>query len=287
MQNKLHIYNTLSRKKELFKPTGFTLGPFTIHYNGIVIVLGILIAMIIVKKEAARRNKTLDFLIDALPWIFLGGVVGARLWHILTPPQSMVAHGITTRYYLTHLYEAIAIWKGGAGIFGAVIGGTAALSIFAKIKGEPVSIWLDNIAPGLALAQAVGRWGNFINQEVYGLPSNLPWAINIDVQHRLPGFENVDTYHPLFFYEALWSVLNMILLLWVSRKFQNQMRTGNLFLIYLIVYGIGRVGLEFLRLDISSFKGININQAFMAVIVLAAGVIFSLRQKTKPVEAIN
>ena len=267
-------------------PTGFSLGPFTIHYYGIVIILGILIAMIIVKKEATRRNKNLDFLIDALPWIFLGGVVGARLWHILTPPQSMVAHGITTRYYLTHLNEAIAIWKGGAGIFGAVMGGTLALYIFARIKREPVSIWLDSIAPGLALAQAVGRWGNFINQEVYGLPSDLPWAITINAQHRLPGYEFVDTYHPLFLYEALWSVLNMAFLLWVGRKFQDRIRTGNLFLIFLIFYGIGRVGLEYLRLDISYFQGININQAFMAAVVLAAGVIYRLRQKNKPVESI-
>ncbi len=267
-------------------PTGFSLGPFTIHYYGIVIILGILIAMIIVKNEAARRNKTLDFLVDAFPWIFLGGIIGARLWHILTPPQSMVARGITTRYYLSHLNEAVAIWKGGAGIFGAVMGGTLALCIFARIKREPVSIWLDSIAPGLALAQAVGRWGNFINQEVYGLPSDLPWAITINAQHRLPGYEYIDTYHPLFLYEALWSVLNMAFLLWVSRKFQDRIRTGNLFLIYLVFYGIGRVGLEYLRLDISTFQGININQAFMAAVVLAAGVLFILRQKNKPIESI-
>jgi phosphatidylglycerol:prolipoprotein diacylglycerol transferase len=267
-------------------PTGFSLGPFTIHYYGIVIALGILIALFIVKNEAARRKKPLDFLIDALPWIFLGGIVGARLWHILTPPQSMVAHGITTRYYLSHLNEAIAIWKGGAGIFGAVMGGTLALGIFARIKREPVSIWLDSIAPGLALAQAVGRWGNFINQEVYGLPSDLPWAITINKQHRLPGYEYVDTYHPLFLYEALWSVLNMAFLIWVSRKFHDRIRTGNLFLIYLIFYGFGRVGLEFLRLDISSFQGVNINQAFMAAVVLTAGVLFILRQINIPVEPI-
>jgi len=267
-------------------PTGFNLGPFTIHYYGIVIILGILIAMVIVKIEADRKNKTLDFLFDAFPWIFLGGVVGARLWHILTPPQSMVAHGITTRYYLSHLNEAIAIWKGGAGIIGSVMGGTLALWIFARIKKEPVSIWLDSIAPGLALAQAVGRWGNFINQEVYGLPSDLPWAITINAQHRLPGYEYVDTYHPLFLYEALWSILNMAFLLWMSRKFQARIRTGNLFLIYLIFYGIGRVGLEYLRLDISSFQGININQAFMAVVVLAASVLFIMRQKNIPVESI-
>ena len=265
-------------------PTGFNLGPITIHYYGIIITLGILIAMVIVSREAARRDKTLDFLIDAIPWIFLGGVVGARLWHILTPPQSMVNHGITTRYYLTHLLEAVAIWKGGAGIFGAVIGGTIALSIFARKKRETVSIWLDIIAPGLALAQAVGRLGNFINQEVYGLPSDLPWAITIDPMNRLPGYELVESYHPLFLYEAIWSVLNMAFLLWVGRKYQDRIKSGSIFLIYLIFYGFGRVGLEFLRLDISSFQGININQVFMAVVVLVAGVLFIIRKKKDPGE---
>ena len=128
-------------------PTGFNLGPITIHYYGIIIILGILVALVIISREAARRGKPLDFLIDAIPWIFLGGVIGARLWHILTPPQSMVNRGITTHYYLTHLNAAIAIWKGGAGIFGAVIGGTIALSIFARKKRETISIWLDIIAP--------------------------------------------------------------------------------------------------------------------------------------------
>ena len=265
-------------------PTGFKLGPITIHYYGLIIILGILVALVIVSREAARRGKTLDFLIDAIPWIFLGGVIGARFWHILTPPQSMVNRGITTHYYLTHLNAAIAIWKGGAGIFGAVIGGTIALSIFARKKREAISMWLDIIAPGLALAQAVGRWGNFINQEVYGLPSDLPWAITVDPQYRLPGYELVDSYHPLFLYEAIWSVLNMVFLLWVGRKYQDKIKSGSLFLIYLIFYGFGRVGLEFLRLDISSFQGININQAFMTAVVLVAGVLFIIRQKRKPVE---
>ena len=265
-------------------PTGFNLGPITIHYYGIIIVLGILLALVIVSREAARRGKTLDFLIDAIPWIFLGGVIGARIWHILTPPQSMVNHGITTSYYLTHLNEAIAIWKGGAGIIGSVMGGIIALSIVARKKGETISVWLDIIAPGLALAQAVGRWGNFINQEVYGLPSDLPWAIAIEPLHRLPGYESVASYHPLFLYEAILSVLNMALLLWVGRKYKDQIKSGSIFLIYLIFYGLGRVGLEFLRLDISSFRGININQAVMAVVVLVAGVLFIIRQKRKPGE---
>jgi len=260
-------------------PTGFNLGPVTIHYYGILIILGIMVAMVIIRKQAVQKGVSTDFLIDALPWIFIGGVIGARIWHIFTPPQSMVNHGITTRYYLTHLFEALAIWKGGVGIIGAVLGGVVALSIFAKIKEEKASTWLDIIAPGLALAQAIGRWGNFINQEVYGLPSDLPWAIPIDPGHRLPEYQNMVTYHPLFIYESIWSILNMILLLWLSRKFPDRLKPGSLFLIYLLFYGVGRVGLEFLRLDISAFRGININQVFMTGVVLASGALLIIRQK--------
>lgn len=263
-------------------PTGFNLGPFTIHYYGLVIIAGILIALVLVKTRAARQGKSLDFLLEALPWVFVGGVVGARIWHILTPPQSMVARGITTRYYLTHLLDAIAIWKGGIGIIGSVLGGCLALILYARSRGEDSAFWLDILAPGIALAQAFGRWGNFINQEVYGLPSTLPWAITIDPQHRLAEYSQIATYHPLFLYESLWSLLNMVLLLYLGRKYQNRLAPGSIFLVYLIFYGAGRVGLEFLRLDISSALGVNINQLAMAIVVLAAGIGLLLIQKKFP-----
>jgi phosphatidylglycerol:prolipoprotein diacylglycerol transferase len=127
----------------------------------------------------------------------------------------------------------------------------------------------------------VGRWGNFINQEVYGRPSSLPWAITIDPQHRLPGYNHVATYHPLFLYESLWNLLNMVFLLYIGRKYQNRLVPGSIFLLYLIFYGIGRVGLEYLRLDISTFRGVNINQIFMVGVVLVAGILF-IRNQNKP-----
>jgi phosphatidylglycerol:prolipoprotein diacylglycerol transferase len=259
--------------------TSFNIGPFTIHFYGLIIMAGIMVAMVLVSKEAARRGEALDFLLAALPWIFLGAIIGARIWHIFTPPQSMVDRGITTQYYLTHLFDVLAIWKGGLGIIGAVLGGTVSLVIFATVKGVQSSIWLDILAPGIALAQVFGRWGNFINQEVYGLPSKLPWAITIDAQHRLSGYAQVSTYHPLFFYEALWNLFNMVFLLYIGRKYQNRLVQGGIFLLYLIFYGVGRIGLEFLRLDVSSFQGFNLNQIFMVIVVLAASVLFIKNQK--------
>lgn len=260
-------------------PTGFQVGPFTVHYYGIVILIGITAALFLTSWQAKKRETNLDFLLDALPWIFVGGVIGARIWHILTPPDSMVARGITTRYYLTHLLEALAIWKGGVGIIGAVLGGSLALWLYARRKGESAAIWLDILAPGIALAQAFGRWGNFINQEVYGLPSDLPWAIFIDPQHRLAGYSQVATYHPLFLYESLWSLLNMAFLLLIQARYREKIKTGSLFLIYLIFYGAGRIGLEFLRLDKSSWQGLNLNQIAMSLVVIIASFLLYNRQR--------
>ena len=259
--------------------TGIELGPFTFHYYGLIILAGILVSLVLVSRRVKRRGKSMDFLLDGMFWIFLGSVLGARIWHIFTPPDSMIARGITTRYYLTHLWEAVSIWKGGIGIIGAVLGGTLAILLYARRKGDSAGEWMDILAPGIALAQAFGRWGNFINQEVYGLPSNLPWAITIDPQFRIDGFENVATYHPLFLYESLWSIFNVIFLLWLERKYHDRLRAGTIYLAYLIFYGVGRIGLEFLRLDVSSWNGINLNQTAMFVVVFSASFLLYNRQR--------
>jgi phosphatidylglycerol:prolipoprotein diacylglycerol transferase len=267
--------------------TGIKVGPLTIRYYGIVISAGILAALLLTQHLARRREKKVDDLLDALPWMFLGGLLGARLWHILTPPESMVQQGITTRYYLTHLNEALAIWKGGVGIMGAILGGSAALWIYSRVTGKPTLIWLDILAPGAALAQAVGRWGNFINQEVYGLPANLPWAIYIEPRRRLPGYEQAAFYHPLFLYESLLSLLNMAVLLWLGNRYRHQLRPGSLFWIYLLVYGAGRAGLEFLRLDVSTAAGVNINQAAALGAALLSGIMLYLRQRDQNPEEVS
>lgn len=261
-------------------PTGFNLGPIAIHYYGLIIMIGVMAALGLAGRQARLRGKDPEFLLDAFPWVLLAGLVGARIWHILTPPQSMVRQGITTRFYLTHLEEAVAVWKGGLGIYGAVIGGALALWIYSSLKKESFFLWADILAPGVALAQAIGRWGNFINQEVYGYPTQLPWAIYIDPTHRLAEYQEAAFYHPLFLYESLWSLLNMAVLLVVSARYRQVIRRGNLFLGYVVIYGLGRFGLEFLRLDISSAGGVNINQVFMLAVVFAAGAVLIIRQRS-------
>jgi phosphatidylglycerol:prolipoprotein diacylglycerol transferase len=197
---------------------GIKIGPLLIRYYALIIMAGVVAAAWLSTVEAKRRGLKSDFVWDALPWVVIGGIIGARLWHIFTPPASMVEQGITTKYYLTHPLDAIAIWKGGVGIPGGIIGGALALLIFNRKTKTSFLQWADIIAPGLALAQAIGRWGNFINQEVYGAPSTLPWAITIDAAHRLPAFREFETYHPLFLYESLLNLLNMAIILIVGRK---------------------------------------------------------------------
>lgn len=251
-------------------PTGIQVGPFFIRFYGIILMLAAVAAAIMAERLARRKGMDSEIVWDGLIWVLIGGILGARLWHVLTPPPSMVEQGITTIYYLTHPLDALAIWRGGLGIPGAVIGGGIALYLFTRKRGENFGEWADVVAPGLALAQAIGRLGNFVNQELYGRPTDLPWAIFIDPQHRLPEFRDQAYYHPLFFYESLWNLMNMAVLLWLGRRFADRLIPGDIFLVYLIIYPIGRFLIEFIRLDSSLVGGINANQTLMLVVGLSS-----------------
>lgn len=250
---------------------GIHIGPLTINYYGMILMLGVIAAAVLSYFEAKRTGQNTEIIVDSLTWIVLGGVIGARIWHILTPPASMVQQGITTMYYLTHPLDAVAIWRGGLGIPGAIAGGALAFYLYARKRDIRFGFWADVFAPGVALGQAIGRWGNFVNQELYGSPSNLPWAITIDPLHRLPEFRDIATYHPLFLYESLFNLANMGFLLWISRKFSDKLKHGDVFLTYLVTYPVYRFFMEFLRLDNSYVGGINANQTLMIVIAVAAG----------------
>ena len=209
----------------------FNIGPLTIHLYGIILMAGVIAAAFLADNEAKRRNKDPEFLWDSLIWIVIGGVVGARLWHILTPSVST---GTTFSYYLSNPLEALAIWKGGLGIPGAVIGGAFALYLTARAKRQNFLLWADIVIPGVALGQAIGRWGNFVNQELYGKPSDLPWSIFIDPENRLSGYLDVARYHPLFLYESLINLANVLFLLWLARRFAERLKPGDILLTYLI-----------------------------------------------------
>ncbi|MBN1665734.1 MAG: prolipoprotein diacylglyceryl transferase, partial [Anaerolineales bacterium] len=147
-------------------PTGIPIGEFTLRFYGMIIMLGAVAAALLSYYRAKRRGLDTEFIWDGFIWALVGGIIGARLWHVFTPTPSDIARGLTTQYYLTHPLQMLKTWDGGLGIPGAVIGGALAVYILARRRKTSFAIWVDVVAPGLALAQAIGRWGNFINQEL-------------------------------------------------------------------------------------------------------------------------
>lgn len=258
-------------------PQGFNIGPLTIRFYAILIIIGAIAGAWLASRQAKKHGEDSEIILDLLPWLLIGGIIGARLWHIFTPSASNIAQGVTTENYLRNPIEILKMWKGGLGIPGGVIGGALALIIYTKSKKLSFWQWADFIAPGLLIGQSIGRWGNFVNQEVYGRPSNLPWAITIDPQYRITGFEFVEKYHPLFLYESLLNLVGAGVLLWIDRKFKDKLFKGDIFFGYLIWYSTIRFFLEFLRLDPSPVNGININQTSMLVVGVLAAIILVLR----------
>lgn len=259
---------------------GIHLGVLTIHFYGLIIMLGVIAAALMARSRCKKYGQDAERVWDMLTWLLIAGVIGARIWHIITPPPSMVERGITVGYYLTHPLDAIAIWRGGLGIPGAVIGGVLALFVYTRRNRLSFTTWLDIIAPGLILAQAIGRWGNFVNQELYGAPSNLPWAIYIEPFYRLPEYANVEYYHPLFLYESIWNLLSMFFLIWFGNRNADRLKSGDVFLLYLVCYPVGRFLLEFLRLDSAMIGSINVNQTLMAVIAFISALFFLYRHRS-------
>ena len=270
---------------------GFYIGTFFVHFYGIILMSGALAGGWLASREAKRRGHDPDIIWDLLIYLIIGGVIGARLWHVFTPAESALvmdpATGQLVNPYFAggsiHIVDILNVRSGGLGIPGAVIGGALALFLYTRKHGLDFLEWADIAAPSLALGQAIGRFGNFFNQELYGAPTDLPWKLYIDPSHRHPAFASVEYYHPLFAYEAIFNLLNLFLLMWVTRKYEGRSKKGDILLIYLIFYPVVRFSLEFLRLDPAMVGSININQTFMAVIAIFAAVTLVWRHRTRPV----
>lgn len=253
---------------------GIHIGILYIRFYALILMLGVVAGIVLSERLALKKKKDPDFLYGSVIWLFIAGVIGARVWHIFTPPPSMTAVGLTTAYYLSHPLDAIAIWQGGLGIPGAVIAAVVALYFLARRHNESFLGWIDILAPGAALAQAIGRWGNFINHELYGAPTTVPWAITIPVENRLAQYAQFETYHPIFLYESLWMLGTALFLIWLDRQYGKRLKPGDLFLSYLTSYAVIRFMLEFLRLDASLLGGYSTNQLVMAVVfVVSAGLL--------------
>ncbi|HLB46658.1 MAG TPA: prolipoprotein diacylglyceryl transferase [Anaerolineales bacterium] len=266
-----------------------------IHVYGIILVSGAIVGAYLASVEARRKGFDPNYVWDALIWALTGGIVGARIWHIFTPPPSMLALGLTTEFYLNlsnfvpvtflglkfSLPAALAIMNGGLGIPGGVIGGVLGLWLYTRRNKLDFITWVDIATPALPLAQAIGRWGNFVNQELYGKPTDLPWGIYIEPQYRLPAYVDVERFHPIFLYESVLNLLICLALLYVVRKYVDRLRPGDLFLFYLALYPTVRFLLEFIRLDSSGFGNLNINQTVSAATALVAVIALAARNRRR------
>jgi phosphatidylglycerol:prolipoprotein diacylglycerol transferase len=252
-----------------------------IRWYGIILMSGAVAAAFLAEHEARRRGMKTEYVWDALIWVLIAGIIGARLWHVFTPPPSMAAMGYTTKYYLTHPLALIDTRLGGLGIAGAVIGGALALYIYTRVKKLSFLLWADIAAPGVALAQAIGRWGNYFNQELYGKPTNLPFPLSVYIQNPIAGYQDYHTFEALFFYESMLNLGLAVLLLWMARKIPSKLKEGDLFLTYLVGYPIIRFFLEFLRIDSPTVATININQYFMLAVAIVAGFLLIWRHRRR------
>lgn len=241
--------------------------------------------------DAPWRKWSPDHVWNALLWVLVLGLIGARVYHILTPSPSMAAIGIFSPLdYLRDPLQMLNFRGGGLGIFGGLAGGLLGIVIYTRRSRIPLLDWADLSVVGLALGQAIGRWGNFFNQELYGRPANLPWAITIDPVYRLPDYAAYERFHPAFLYESLWSLLTFSILLWLARRHSERLLPGEMMALYLIAYAIGRSLLELVRLDSRAvaFFGLESGLAVatlvsLAIALLAAFVVIIRRLRRRQV----
>lgn len=240
-----------------------TIGPLTLRLYGLCIALGVIAAVVISSKRWEARGGNPDDIGTIALWAVPAGVIGARLYHVATDWKT----------YQGQWAEALNITNGGLGIPGGVAAGVIVGIIVVKRKHLPVRPLLDVVAPAIPVAQAIGRLGNWFNQELYGRPTSLPWGLEIDPEHRVPGYEAVSTFHPTFLYEALWNLGVAGLLIWIDKK--RWLRPGELFLLYAFGYSIGRLWVEEMRIDPASLIwGVRVNIWMSLIVGLMCAALF-------------
>lgn len=239
-------------------PILIKIGPLTIRWYGLLIATAVLLGVSLSQYLAKRRHVNPDLLGDLVIWLVIGAIPAARLYYVLFEWSE----------YAKNPGKIIAIWEGGIAIHGAILGGTIATLIFARIN--KISFWqlADLVAPSLILGQAIGRWGNFFNSEAFGSPTNLPWKLFIPLERRPLGYENFDYFHPTFLYESVWNLMVFGLLLTLffrSLQGKPRLKTGTVFLVYLVAYSLGRFWIEGLRTDSLMFGPIRMAQVVSLV----------------------
>ena len=262
----------------------FTVGPVTIHYYALCILAGIIGAVWITTQRWNKAGGTFDQILDITLCAVPSGIIGARLYHIITTPE---------RFFGPHgdWVEMFRIWNGGLGIWGGVAFGALAAWAWCRHKHYPMALLADCVAPGLLVAQAVGRLGNWFNQELYGAPTTLPWGLKLNTSGTAIGSHEQcydgatcptgTLFHPTFLYEMIWNLIGAALLIWIGRKTYNTLKCGSLFALYVMWYTAGRTWIESLRIDFAhEFLGVRINVwVSMAVFILSV-IAFVIIQRT-------
>lgn len=246
------------------------IGPFQLRAYGLMIAVGAIAAVAFSQRRWAARGGDPDDVAAVALWAVPAGLVGARIYHIVTDPELFRGRWL-------HVF---AIWEGGLGIPGGIAAGVIVGAIVAHRRGLPVAALLDVAAPALPLAQAIGRWGNWFNQELFGKPTTLPWALHVDPSHRPAGYAQFATFHPTFLYEALWNLALVGVLLLVERRVR--LRPGRLFALYVGGYALGRLWVEAMRIDHANrILGLRVNE-WVSFVGLAACVAVFLFDRWRP-----
>ncbi len=250
----------------------FTVGPVQIHFYALFILLGITLALFLGSSRLKKRGADGGLVLDIALWAVPFGIIGGRIFHVLTHTSDYFGPG-------RDILEVLYVWKGGLAIYGALIFGLLGAAIGARLAGLRLMSFLDVIAPGVLLAQGIGRWGNYFNQELFGLPTDLPWGLQIALPNSaIPTDMPLGTlFHPVFFYEFLWNIAGVVILLILDKRLD--LRWGKLFALYLVYYSAGRFWIEGLRMDPSDvFFGLRTNQ-WSAVFAILLGLGIFLYQR--------
>ncbi|MGY1738746.1 prolipoprotein diacylglyceryl transferase [Geodermatophilus sp. SYSU D00684] len=254
------------------------LGPFPLRAYALCIIAGIVAACWIAERRWVARGGRPGEVLDIAIWAVPFGILGGRLYHVITTPQPYFGEGGDP-------LRAFAIWEGGLGIWGAIALGGVGAWIACRRRGIPLPAFGDAIAPGLLVAQAVGRLGNWFNQELFGGPTTLPWGLEIDLAHRPDGYEAFATFHPTFLYELLWNLAAAAVVVWADRRFR--LSHGRAFALYVALYSAGRLWIEVLRIDDANrFFGVRLN-VFTCIVVGLLAVAYMVWQRGRPREVLD
>lgn len=240
------------------------LGPFPLRAYALAILLGIAVAVWLTSKRMVARGGTAENVYDISMWAVPFGIVGGRLYHVISSPRAYFGEG-------GNPIKALYIWEGGLGIWGAIAFGAVGAWIGARRAGVKFGDFADAVAPGLLIAQAIGRLGNWFNQELFGGPTTLPWGLEIDDAHLPAGFESGTLFHPTFLYELLWCLAAAALILFLDKKFS--FKRGQIFWMYVAFYTLGRVWIESVRIDAAeTVLGLRLN-VWTSIVVFALAVV--------------